>query len=88
VRWVCRFSVNAERDLRRLPKEFQQSVARVLTQMASGPFQGDVKALHGSEWRGVFRRRMGDYRILFTADHAEAMIVIQQISVRSGKTYR
>jgi mRNA-degrading endonuclease RelE of RelBE toxin-antitoxin system len=56
--------------------------------MASGPFQGDVKALHGSEWRGVFRRRMGDYRILFTADHAEAMIVIQQISVRSGKTYR
>jgi mRNA-degrading endonuclease RelE of RelBE toxin-antitoxin system len=56
--------------------------------MASHPFQGDVKALHGSEWQGVFRRRIGAYRLLFTADQAQATIIIQQISLRSGKTYR
>jgi mRNA-degrading endonuclease RelE of RelBE toxin-antitoxin system len=56
--------------------------------MASDPFHGDVKALRGQEWKGVFRRRIGDYRLLFAADHAEKAIIIQQISLRSGKTYR
>jgi mRNA-degrading endonuclease RelE of RelBE toxin-antitoxin system len=56
--------------------------------MASDPFQSDVKALQGWEWKGVFRRRMGDYRLLFTADQTQKKAVIQQISRRSGKTYR
>jgi mRNA-degrading endonuclease RelE of RelBE toxin-antitoxin system len=56
--------------------------------MASDPFAGDVKALHGEEWRGVFRRRMGDYRLLFTAEISERTIIVQQISRRSDKTYR
>jgi len=86
--WVCEFSVNAERDLRCLPRAIQKRVARVLTQMASDPFQGDVKALQGAEWQGVFRRRIGDYRLLFTVDHTQETVVIQQISLRSGRTYR
>ena len=59
----------------------------MLDQMELDPFSGDVKALHGEEWKGVFRRRIGDYRLLFTAERAERMIVVQQISRRSGKTY-
>jgi hypothetical protein len=38
-----------------------------MMQMATDPFQGNVKALQGKEWRGVFRRRIGDYRLLFSA---------------------
>jgi mRNA-degrading endonuclease RelE of RelBE toxin-antitoxin system len=56
--------------------------------MVSDPFQGDVKAIQGSEWKGVFRRRLGDYRLLFTADYSQRAIVIHQISLRSSKTYR
>jgi mRNA-degrading endonuclease RelE of RelBE toxin-antitoxin system len=63
-------------------------MARVLTQMAFDPFRGDVKALHGVEWKGVFRRRIGGYRLLFSAALAEKTVVVQQISLRSGKTYR
>jgi mRNA-degrading endonuclease RelE of RelBE toxin-antitoxin system len=55
--------------------------------MAAGPFLGDVRALQGWEWEGVFRRRMGDYRLLFTVDQNQRKIVVQQISRRSGKTY-
>jgi len=86
--WVCRFSANAEQDLRGLPKAIQRRVARVLDHIASDPFQGDVKALQGPEWKGVFRRRMGDYRLLFTADLTQKTVVVLQISLRSGKTYR
>jgi mRNA-degrading endonuclease RelE of RelBE toxin-antitoxin system len=61
VNWVCKFSANAEQDLRGAPKAIQKRVARVLSQMSSDPFQGNVKPLKGAEWKGVFRRRIGDY---------------------------
>jgi mRNA-degrading endonuclease RelE of RelBE toxin-antitoxin system len=88
MNWDCEFTANAEQDLRSLPKPIQKRVARVLSQMASDPFAGDVKALHGEEWKGVFRRRIGDYRLFFSAKIAERTIVVQQISRRSSKTYR
>jgi mRNA-degrading endonuclease RelE of RelBE toxin-antitoxin system len=64
--WACEFSADAEEDLRGLPKAIQKRVARVIAQMAADPFQGNVKALQGEEWKGVFRRRIGDYRLLLS----------------------
>jgi mRNA-degrading endonuclease RelE of RelBE toxin-antitoxin system len=87
MNWVCRFSANAEQDLRGLPRAIQKRVARVLTEMDADPFHGNVRALQGPEWKGAFPRRIGDYRVLFTADQAQRTVVIQQISPRSGKTY-
>jgi mRNA-degrading endonuclease RelE of RelBE toxin-antitoxin system len=86
--WVCELSEDAESDLRDLPKNIQKRVARACTQMTSDPFQGNVKALQGEEWKGVFRRRIGDYRILFTADRKDEIVHILRILLRSGKTYR
>lgn len=89
--WTCEFSGEAEKDLDGLPslaRAVQQRVARVLAQMETDPFQGNVKALQGKEWKGVFRRRIGNYRLLFTADPAKKIVVAQQISLKSGKTYR
>jgi mRNA-degrading endonuclease RelE of RelBE toxin-antitoxin system len=86
--WACKLTLNAEEDLGALPKAIQKRVARAMAQMANDPFAGNVKALQGEQWKGVFRRRIGDYRILFTADRATETVVIHQISLRSGKTYR
>jgi mRNA-degrading endonuclease RelE of RelBE toxin-antitoxin system len=47
--WVCELTDDAKRDLRRLPKDVQRRVARVLDQMQSDPFRGDVKGLRGDE---------------------------------------
>jgi mRNA-degrading endonuclease RelE of RelBE toxin-antitoxin system len=86
--WVCELTDDAKRDLRRLPKDIQKRVAGVLDQMQSDPFQGDVKGLRGDEWKGVFRRRLGDYRILFAPDWRQQIINVLRIVIRSGKTYR
>jgi mRNA-degrading endonuclease RelE of RelBE toxin-antitoxin system len=86
--WVCELTEDAEQDLRKLPKAIQKRVARVLTQMESDPFQGNVKALRGEEWKGVFRRRIGDYRLLFVADHETRTVSVLRVLLRSGKTYR
>ena len=85
MKWACEFTENAQQDFSSLPKAIQKRVVRVVTQMSSDPFQGNVKALQGEEWKGVFRRRLGDYRLLFTVNHDEQKVVIHQITLRSGK---
>ncbi len=68
MNWVCELTDDAKEDLISLPKTTQKRIARVLEQVQLDPFHGDVRALHGDEWKGVFRRRLGDYRILFVPD--------------------
>jgi len=50
--WACDLTDDAKEDLKSLPKPIQKRVARVVEQMRHDPFQGDVKALHGGEWKG------------------------------------
>jgi len=88
MNWAFDLTDDAKEDLKNLPKAVQKRVARVLEQMQHDPFQGDVKALHGDEWKGMFRRRLGDYRILFLPDWAHQIVHILRIVIRSGKTYR
>ena len=45
--WVCELTEDAKRDLGDVPKAIQKRVARVLAQMETGPFQGDVKSSSG-----------------------------------------
>jgi len=88
MNWASDFTRDAERDLRRLPKSAQRAVARALLMMESDPLQGNVKALHGAEWRGVFRRPVGGaYRLLFTVDHATRTFIVLRILLRSESTY-
>jgi mRNA interferase RelE/StbE len=86
--WTFELTEDAERDLQRLPKNIQKRFARTLTQMTADPFAANVTALKGDEWRGVFRRRIGDYRIFFTADRGKQKVFVLRILRRSEKTYR
>ena len=47
-----------------------------------------MKALQGKEWRGVFRRRIGDYRLLFSTSREQGIVTVLRILLRSGETYR
>jgi mRNA-degrading endonuclease RelE of RelBE toxin-antitoxin system len=88
MNWASDFTKDAERDLRQLPKNAQSSVARVLLMMESDPLQGNVKALHGAEWKGVFRRPVGGaYRLLFSVNHATRTFLVLRILRRSESTY-
>jgi mRNA-degrading endonuclease RelE of RelBE toxin-antitoxin system len=86
--WACELTADAQKDLRRLSSPVQKRVARTIDQMAVDPFQGNVKCLKGPEWLGVFRRRMGSYRILFTVDHKKHTFFIVRILIRSKGTYQ
>jgi mRNA-degrading endonuclease RelE of RelBE toxin-antitoxin system len=88
MNWACELTEDAQKDLRRLPSSVQKRVARTIDQMAADLFQGNVKSLKGPEWRGVFRRRMGSYRVLFAVDHKKHTFFIVRILIRSEGTYQ
>ena len=87
--WAYELTEDAQEDLHALPRKVQEQIARALDRMITdGPFLGDVKALKGNEWQGVFRRRLGSHRILFTADQKKQMVTVIRVLRRSEKTYR
>lgn len=85
--WGFSVMPDAKADLKRLPSSVRTRFTRTLDKMAADPFQGNVKALSGQEWKNVFRRRIGDYRILFTVNHQEQMVYILRVLIRSKDTY-
>ena len=86
--WAIELSAEAEKQLRKLPRDRRERIVCAIDEMEQDPFKGDVKPLQGPAWSGRFRKRVGDYRIIFTVNSAEAKVRISAILIRSEKTYR
>ncbi len=86
--WTIELSAAAEKDLKRLPRDRRLRIERAIDAMEVDPFAGDVRPLSGPEWKGRYRKRVGPYRIIFTANRATAAVAISAILIRSEKTYR
>lgn len=86
--WAVELSAAAEKDLKHLPRDRQARIERAIDEMEVDPFSGDVKALQGAEWKGRYRKRVGPYRIIFTANHKTGTVAVSAILIRSEKTYR
>ena len=86
--WTYRLSREAAKQLRRLPRDRQQQIARALDEMQEDPFRGDVALIQSGRFKGVLRRRVGRYRIIFSVDRPNRVIQIAAIFLRTGQTYR
>jgi mRNA-degrading endonuclease RelE of RelBE toxin-antitoxin system len=74
----------AERNLRRIPSAHRHRIVAALDAMQEDPFAGDVVKLKGTD---AFRRRVGDYRIIFTIDFDHAAVGIIDVLRRTTTTY-
>lgn len=74
----------AERDLRALVKKVdkrqRQRLTDALADLAVDPMSGDVTPLVGSS--GLFRRRVGDYRVVFALRDKVLLVVVVLIGDR------
>lgn len=50
--------------------------------MEGDPFLGDVRPIKGV--RGVFRKRIGDYRLIFTVDFQNEEVAVLRIGQREN----
>ncbi len=83
--WNLQISDPAQKDFRKLPPRDQVRVKTALLAMEKDPFQGDIKRLKAqpSGWR----RRVGDYRIIYDIYFEQRLIVIAGILRRTSTTY-
>lgn len=71
---------SALKELNSLPTFIRSKIMNACKSMANDPFEGDVKPLTGLS--GVFRKRVGDYRIVFSVNFAENEVLIIKVGKR------
>jgi mRNA interferase RelE/StbE len=83
--WAIAVSNRARKSLKRVPAADQERIVAALSAMQTGPLSGDVVKLAGQD---AFRRRVGNYRIIFRIDFKALAVGIIGIERRTTTTYR
>lgn len=83
--WTLQLTAPAQKELQRLPQKDQRRVRAALLSMERDPFQGDIKRLKGEAT--AWRRRVGNYRIIYDLYFEARLIVVAGILRRTSTTY-
>jgi mRNA interferase RelE/StbE len=83
--WRIELAGPAQKDLRNLPQNDARRVRAALVSMQEDPFAGDIKRLKGLP--DAWRRRVGNYRIVYDLNLEERRIVVLAILRRTSTTY-
>ena len=70
--------------LRKLPRNDQAAVERVIDGMALHPYGGDIQKLGG---QAAWRRRVRDYRLKFFIYQESRSVFIYELKRRTTNTY-
>jgi len=85
-RYTVRTRGSAGREYERLDGETQRRVLAALEALASDPRPPGMKLLAG-KWRGWYRVRVGDLRVVCDIDDAQALVNVVRIRPR-GQAYK
>ncbi|MDA2934892.1 type II toxin-antitoxin system RelE/ParE family toxin [Acidobacteria bacterium AH-259-D05] len=80
TKYRVEISTTAEKRLRKLPRPDQVRIARALVGLATDPFPAHCRKLGAT--RDVWRIRIGRYRVLYSGDKKQVLIIILKISHR------
>ena len=78
--YKLRFKTSVEKDLGKLPKNVVARVWQRFEYLKQQPFPKQAVKLEGSE--GLYRLRVGDYRIIYGVDVDAKVVVIHYVRHR------
>jgi mRNA interferase RelE/StbE len=82
--WKIKFTASAIEDLKKIPRNFQESIKRATCgRIAVNPHK--FKPLKG-DWKGCYRLRVGNYRIIYEIHEKEITVLVIKIGIR-GNVY-
>jgi mRNA-degrading endonuclease RelE of RelBE toxin-antitoxin system len=90
MRYHVEVSDQAQEQLSRFPRDVQERMQHAIDEIeAKDDSQwSNVKALHGAQWKGRFRKRVGAYRIIFRKFAGRGVVEISAVLIKSKDTYR
>ncbi len=83
--WLIILVDSAKKNFKRLPKNDLERIKKAIDQMELNPFSGDIVKLSGEE--NVWRRRVGNYRIIFEIVSERRTVYIYEIKRRTSNVY-
>jgi mRNA interferase RelE/StbE len=83
--WNLHITGPAQKEFQKLPAKDQARVKDALLALQQDPFSGDIKRLKGQA--AAWRRRVGNYRIVYDLHLDEKRIVVAGILRRTSTTY-
>jgi mRNA interferase RelE/StbE len=84
MEWTVVLAGPARKALKRIPTGDRTRILAALGEMQQNPFQGDIRKLQGLSG---FRRRVGNWRILFEVVPERSHVVVAAIEHRTSTTY-
>lgn len=79
--WQIQFKKEAEKNLSKIPQDYQNKILAVLAIISKEPFLG--KKLDG-KLDGLYSYRVGHYRIIYKVYKEHLLIIIIRIKHRQG----
>jgi mRNA interferase RelE/StbE len=83
--WNLQITGPEQKEFQKLPAKDQARVKSALLAMQQDPFSGDIKRLKAQP--AAWRRRVGNYRIVYDLHIEEQRIVVSGILRRTSTTY-
>jgi mRNA interferase RelE/StbE len=80
--WILILEKQAEKVLRKLPKDLIIRIDRKLKELETSPYPEGCKKLSGYDH--LYRVRMGDWRIIYAVEEDRLIILILEIAPRGG----
>lgn len=84
MEWTVVLAGPAKKALKRVRAGDRPRILAALEEMRENPFQGDIRKLQGLPG---FRRRVGNWRILFEVVLERRHVVVAAIERRTSTTY-
>ena len=84
--WKVKITNKASKQMRRIPKKDANRLLFILEGLTSNPYQGNIEKIKGED--NVWRRRVGNYRILYEIKPKQRQINVFRIRRRTTTTYR
>jgi len=84
--WTVKFTRDAEKQLARIRGRDRDRLISAIERLSIDPYAGDIKALRGYEGKS-YRRRIGNWWIIYTVYVDEIVVEIEEIIRRSSTTY-
>lgn len=74
------FARSARKELENLPASIAQRILSAIERLRTNPRPAGVRKIRGAE--GLWRLRVGDYRVLYAIDEAQPLVDIQVVRHR------
>ena len=89
MRYRVELAAAAEKQLLAFPKDTRKRVERAIDELEENDdsLWSNMKALQGPEWKGRYRKRVGNYRIILRKFPERAVAEISAILIKSKSTY-